>query len=134
MASWFGTKRNPLSGRNNYNDAGEKRLGDILFEHAVVEVKRRSGISMSMALETKRLAQQNKRPWVHYEFRTGLADVVKISTDFATAAAISGFLKTLWVPSALLPKPKVSAQVLVRKSKLQNKSRATVPGMLAKDR
>lgn len=107
MAEWFGTKRNPLSGRNNYNDAGEKRLGDILFEHAVIEVKRRATISVEMALETRRLARQYKRPWAHYEFKTGQADVVKITVDFATGRRISQFLRETWLPQAPLSKARV---------------------------
>ena len=74
VASWFHTTRNPLSGRNNRNDDSSLRLGDILYKPAVVEVKRHRTVTMKMACETKRLAKEYEKPWLHIEFKTGKID------------------------------------------------------------
>jgi hypothetical protein len=99
VAKWWSTKRNPLSGRNNYNDAGEKRVGDILFENALVEIKRRKSVSLKLARETQKLAKEyKKKNWIIYEFQTGAAQIVRFTVDFATAESISRFLRTRWTP------------------------------------
>lgn len=92
VASWFGTYRTPLSGRNNRNDDGSKRLGDILYRHALIEVKRRKSIGMKLAKETRALAKEHGIPWLHIEFSTGEADLVRIVTNFTMAALMCNLL------------------------------------------
>ena len=71
-ASWFKVLRNPLSGRNNRDDSGRRRLGDILYKRAVVEVKtRRKLVTITRALDTKKLAEEHNKPWVHFERLVG---------------------------------------------------------------
>ena len=41
VASWIGSRRNPLSGSNNVSDDGKERLGDVICDRAVIEVKLR---------------------------------------------------------------------------------------------
>lgn len=42
VASWIGSRRNPLSGSNNVSDDGKERLGDVICDKAVIEVKLRA--------------------------------------------------------------------------------------------
>lgn len=71
-ASWFNVLRNPLSGRNNRDDSGKRRLGDILYKCAVVEVKtRRKLVTMTRACDTKKLANDHNKPWIHFERLVG---------------------------------------------------------------
>jgi len=72
VASWFNVLRNPLSGRNNRDDSGKRRLGDILYKHAVVEVKtRRKLVTITRALESKKLAEEHTKPFIHFERLVG---------------------------------------------------------------
>lgn len=72
VASWFNVLRNPLSGRNNRDDSGKRRLGDILYKSAVVEVKtRRKLITMTRAYDTKKLADDHNKLWIHFERLVG---------------------------------------------------------------
>lgn len=96
VAKWFNTIRNPLSGRNNVDDKGNRRLGDIIYKYALVEVKRRKGCSFVFAKEAKKLAAKNNIPWVVFEFKTGEPDLVKLNVDHKTAAAICEFLSVKW--------------------------------------
>jgi DNA relaxase NicK len=72
IGEWFGVRRNPLSGRNNRDDSGKKRLGDVLYKHALVEGKtRRKNSVFTRVYETKKLAGENKVPWIHFERLVG---------------------------------------------------------------
>lgn len=97
MAEWFGTRRNPLSGRNNYCDDGSQRLGDIIYKHAVVEVKRRSTVSFDVAKQTRELAKRHFKPWIVFEFRTGEPDLVKISCDHRLAEHLAKAADEYWL-------------------------------------
>jgi hypothetical protein len=100
VASWFGVTRNPLSGRNNRDDDGGVRCGDIIYKHAVVEVKRRQAVNMQVGIETRTLARSCFKPWIVYEFKTGCAEMVKLTMDHETAAAVSSFLDEYWKEKA----------------------------------
>lgn len=100
VAGWFGTYRNPLSGRNNRGDDGDRRLGDIILGVGVVEVKRRKDLSFQRAWETRRLALHDHKPWAHYEFKTGQHDMVTITVDFKTAKFLSEKLREQWTRDA----------------------------------
>lgn len=89
VADWFGTRRNPLSGRNNVCDDLSPRLGDIIYSHAVVEVKRRATVSFDVAKDTRELAKRHFKPWIVFEFRTGEPNLVKISCDHGLAAHLA---------------------------------------------
>ena len=39
VAGWFGSVRNPLSGRGNVTDDGKRRLGDSVYRYAILESK-----------------------------------------------------------------------------------------------
>lgn len=80
---WFnGVTRNPLSGRNNRNDDGSKRLGDILYQPAIVEVKlRKENAVIKRALETRQLARDNGLPYIHLESLLGNKDVWALCLD-----------------------------------------------------
>lgn len=81
-ARWFDSKRNPLSGRNNIDDSGNRRLGDLVYPHAVIECKVRKSIaSIARALETKELAEANGKPWVHIERQKGDAKTYLLVCD-----------------------------------------------------
>jgi len=96
VASWFGNVRNPLSGRNNVNDDGSKRLGDICYRYAVVEIKRRKTFSLKYAKETKKLAVKYGLPWICIEFKTGEPDIVRFSVSRKEAKYVCKALKLLW--------------------------------------
>ncbi len=85
-AAWFGTFRNPLSGRNNRDDAGKARLGDIIHPTAVVEIKHRRTISFSVAKETRDLANEHGKHWLCMESCPGEANLIKLvmSKDMAS--------------------------------------------------
>lgn len=87
VAEWFGTKRNPLSGGNNYNDDGEKRVGDILLRDVVVEVKLRSNHSV-VARAMKTAENANTKPWIHIERASGNKKIVVIALPVADAKAV----------------------------------------------
>ena len=108
VAGWWGTCRNPLSGRNNVDDSGRRRLGDIVFSRGVIEVKRRQSLSFKRAFETRRLAEECGKPWAHYEFRTGQADMVTITLNFDEARYVSEKLRERWEDShTSMPGPAV---------------------------
>ena len=96
VAKWFNTIRNPLSGRNNVDDNGKRRLGDIIYKYALVEIKRRKECSFSFAKSARALANKNGLPWVVFEFKTGEPDLVKLNVDYKTAHAICEFLSACW--------------------------------------
>ena len=100
VAKWFSSCRNPLSGRNNVDDAGNKRLGDVIHPVAVIEVKRRKANStLFRAKETRDLANQHKKPWVHVEFATGQPGLVGFVMDFESAEKVAHYLQILWGPA-----------------------------------
>lgn len=96
VAKWFGTKRNPLSGRNNVDDKGERRLGDIIYPYALIEVKRRKECSFNFAKEARELAKTRKLPWLVFEFKTAEPGLVKINMDYETAQKVCEFLAIEW--------------------------------------
>lgn len=96
VASWLGTMRNPLSGRNNRNDDGSRRLGDVLYKESVIEIKRRNNISMANVHCVRDLARAARLPWLLLEFRTGTADLVKLTCDHDTARFIMKMLDKKW--------------------------------------
>lgn len=96
VAGWFGTRRNPLSGRNNVGDDLQRRVGDIIYPFAVVEVKRRKSIGMTMAKETRADGKEAGKPWLHVEFQTGQAQIVKITTSYESASLICSLLDKHW--------------------------------------
>lgn len=97
VAKWFGSHRNPLSGRNNIADDGSRRLGDIVYKHAVIEVKHKKTVNVDVGAETRKLA--DGRPWLVFEFKVARsgsapeASLVKITCDHKTAAFICDALK-----------------------------------------
>jgi len=77
VGQWFGVHRNPLSGRNNRSDDGKRRLGDILYKYALVEVKtRRKLATITRALESMELAEKNGKPFIHFERIVGDKKVI----------------------------------------------------------
>lgn len=95
VASWFGSYRNPLSGRNNVADDGSRRLGDVIHPIAVIEVKRRKANStLFRAKETRELAKD--KPWVHVEFATGQPGIVAFVMDFKMADNVARYLNSSW--------------------------------------
>jgi hypothetical protein len=96
VADWFGVCRNPLSGRNNVDDHGRRRLGDIVYSAAVVEVKRHKTISMINVPCVRDLARVARLPWALFEFKTGAPNVVKITVDHAHAEYIAQCLDVKW--------------------------------------
>lgn len=94
VAKWFKTNRNPLSGRNNVDDKGNRRLGDIIFPYALIEVKRRKVCSFDFAKDARKLA--GKLHWLVLEFKTGEPDLVKINMNYELAELICGFLADKW--------------------------------------
>ena len=98
VAEWFGVKRNALSGRNNSNDDGSPRLGDIVHPVGVVEVKRRKDVSLELGRAIAKLSRKLKppRPWLVVEFKTGQIDMVKLTMNKETAAKVCNFINLLW--------------------------------------
>lgn len=94
VASWFGGKRNPLSGGNNYDDRGRKRYGDVVgVEGLVIECKllKRVG-SISRAKKTRSLARKLKKGFVHIE-KEKRSNLVCFVVDKETAKKIAKFLR-----------------------------------------
>lgn len=96
VAGWFKTMRNPLSGRNNIGDNLQRRIGDIIYPHAVVEVKRRKSVGMKLAQETRKDGKEAGKPWLHFEFATGQPDIVKITVNYRIAALACALLDQHW--------------------------------------
>ena len=96
MASWFGSLRNCLSGRNNRNDDGSLRLGDVVHPIGVIEVKRHKTVSMTEAIKTRNLARAYYKPWIHIEFKTGCAELVKLTVDHKTGEQICQMVDAMW--------------------------------------
>lgn len=96
VAGWFSTCRNPLSGRNNVNDAGERRCGDIIYGDGVIEVKRKKNLAIGDALETRDLAASRGLPFAHFEFKTGQADIVTVTLNYGDAKTAVEALRIKW--------------------------------------
>lgn len=99
VARWFNSVRNPLSGRNNVNDDGSRRLGDVVHRWLLIEIKRHKGIALRMADETRQLAKLHGRPWLHLEFQTGRRDIVKLTCTSEMMAKICQFVHRETMPS-----------------------------------
>ena len=77
IASWLGTRRNPLSGASNVNDKGQGRAGDIIFEPALIEAKLLKRIaSIGRAEKTMREAKKLNKPFLHIEREKGNGKIV----------------------------------------------------------
>jgi hypothetical protein len=61
FGEFFGVRRNPLSGRNNLSDDGSRRLGDLLYQKAVIEVKQRKKGKMASALRARKIREIVKK-------------------------------------------------------------------------
>lgn len=96
VATWFSTRRNPLSGSNNFGDDLQKRFGDIIYKLAIVEVKRRKGFGMTDAKKTRDIATRSGLPWLHFEFQTGQAGMVKVTMDHKTAKTVCYWMDLEW--------------------------------------
>ena len=98
VAGWFDGYRNPLSGRNNRDDKGNRRVGDVIYPPALIEVKYRSKVSsITRAKETQRLADKEKLPWLHIEFQRGSnACVAIVLTAELAEEMVRGFLRPKW--------------------------------------
>lgn len=97
-ASWFGVKRNPLSGRNNRGDDGTPRVGDILLKTAVVEIKHRRSIGFGTAKETRALAKEyDYKNWILIESQPGSANIVRLTMTKSLAELVCGFINKTWV-------------------------------------
>ncbi|MCK4358993.1 MAG: hypothetical protein KAW92_09665 [Candidatus Cloacimonetes bacterium] len=93
VASWFNVLRNPLSGRNNRDDSGKRRLGDILYKYSVIEGKtRRRLVSITRAYETKKLAKEHNKPWIHFERIVGDRETIITVCD---ESLVKKFVKLL---------------------------------------
>lgn len=103
VASWFKTVRNPLSGRNNVDDSGGRRCGDVIMGYGLVEVKRKKALSMKDAKDTQQLARARNLPWAHMEFQTGTPSLVQITLDYENAKIICEALRTHWIARASVP-------------------------------
>lgn len=93
--------RNPLSGSNNRDDKGEKRIADIIgLNNIVVEVKYRKRISTILrALATQKQVKEfnekhnTDKIWVHMERTKGNAKLWTLTVDKTILLEIINFLK-----------------------------------------
>lgn len=96
VADWFNSFRNPLSGRNNIADNGTRRLGDIVYPFAAIEVKQHKTVSMVNVDCIKVPAMAAHVPWLLVEFKKGAINLVKLTMDHATAEYVCGCLDIKW--------------------------------------
>lgn len=96
VANWFCSHRNPLSGRNNVDDEGNKRLGDLVYKYAAIEVKQHKTISMTNVECIKRPALAARLPWLLVEFKKGAINLVKLTMDHSTAEFVCNALDQKW--------------------------------------
>lgn len=97
VAEWFGSHRNPLSGGNNVNDEGGKRLGDLVYKPGIVEVKRRKNNAfIGRAKHTRMQANSVNLPWLHIEFSTRQPDIVGMVMDYDLARDVVRFIRMIW--------------------------------------
>ena len=97
FAEWFDSKRNPLSGRNNVDDQGQTRPGDVIYKHAIVECKLRAkNAIIERAKETKTLADQLQKPWIHLEALKGSRNIICIALPQEDARECVRFLRNKW--------------------------------------
>ncbi|WP_340691052.1 hypothetical protein [Hydrogenobacter thermophilus] len=86
VASWLNTRRNPLSGGNNYTDDGKSRIGDVLLKDAVVEVKLRASISsISRARLVYQKAKERGLPFLQVERERGNKDLILLVVPYEDA-------------------------------------------------
>lgn len=99
---WNGV-RNPLSGRNNISDKGERRLGDVIVPELeekdipyLIEAKLLKRISTEKrALETRELAVEHDiEDWFHFERRNGSKKVLILACNEAWMGRIVQFIKS----------------------------------------
>ncbi len=94
VASWFGGYRNPLSGRNNRDDKGRERIGDIIgVDGLVIECKLLKAVApIRRAKETAKLAKRYGRGFVHVEREKGNKKLVCFVVDINTARKFAELL------------------------------------------
>lgn len=94
VAGWFGGFRNPLSGRNNRDDRGKERLGDVIgVDGFVIECKLMSRVApIRRARKTRALARKHGKTFVHIEREKGDGSLVCFVVDRKTAEKIARFL------------------------------------------
>lgn len=97
LAGWFKTNRNPLSGRNNVDDQGKRRLGDAAYPYALLESKLvGKHAAISRARDTWRQAKEAGKPFLHVEFQKGSNAVVGLFVTKELAAELCGYLDRKW--------------------------------------
>lgn len=78
------------------DDSGKRRAGDIIHSMGVVEIKRKKSTSFKEAKSLLQLVKPDRKPWLLVEFRTGEADLVKLTMNHKTAAAVCNFIDLYW--------------------------------------
>ncbi|MHA1961086.1 MAG: hypothetical protein ACW99U_12690 [Candidatus Thorarchaeota archaeon] len=90
LGEWWRGKRNPLSGRNNIDDRGNRRLGDVIVPELeakdipyLIEAKLHKNIaSITRAKETMALAEEHGiGDWFHFERKNGSNKIVLVATS-----------------------------------------------------
>lgn len=90
LGKWWRGIRNPLSGRNNVDDKGKRRLGDVIVPKLesleikyLIEAKLYKNIaSIGRAEATCKLAKENQiENWFHFERRNGSNSVIILATS-----------------------------------------------------
>lgn len=117
IASLFSdtSTRNPLSGRNNINDMGERRPGDVIIPElsklgieCLVECKLyRSNAIVKRAEETRKEAENlGMDDWLHFERRNGNKKVYVLACSEDRMRQICHFLLEKMIDEKYGPKTK----------------------------
>jgi len=94
---FFDSSRNPLSGRNNISDSGERRPGDVIYSYALVEVKlRQKHAALSRAKVTAEEAKKLKKPWIHIETLKGTKKIFCLCMSKEDAKECIKYLRKKW--------------------------------------
>jgi len=95
VASWIGSRRNPLSGANNVSDDGKGRSADVISKKLYIECKIRDkvGAISLMRKEYKKFKKTDKKLFVGVIREKGRKDLVAIVVDYDTARRILKYLE-----------------------------------------
>jgi len=99
VASWIGSRRNPLSGSNNVSDDGKERLGDVICDTAVIEVKLRANNSViTRARESyeKVKGKLDGRRFIYIERAKGKKDLVCLVLPYEDAKEVVRYLTKIF--------------------------------------
>jgi len=89
VASWIGSRRNPLSGKNNVSDDGRPRAGDVVSKRLYIEVKLRKQVgAIELMRHEYKKSKKTKKRFVGVIREKGRKDLICLVVDKETAKRV----------------------------------------------